>query len=117
MPVWFAVTVQVPAAPVNVIVDPLVPPLLQTPLAVNVTGLPEPPPVALTVKGGSLVSFGGSAAKIIVWVPCMIEKDAPSDRAEVKLSAALFAVMVQVPTDTAVTVVPDTEQMLLLEET
>jgi hypothetical protein len=55
LPAWFAVTVQVPPAKV-VIVVPFVPDAPQTPpgLALKVTGLPEPPPVALTLKGGSV---------------------------------------------------------------
>jgi hypothetical protein len=47
-----AVTVQLPA-PVRVIVVPLDPVAVQGPDAVNVTGDPEAPPVAETVKGAS----------------------------------------------------------------
>ena len=39
---------------VMVMLLPLVPLLLQVPVAANVTGLPEAPPVALTVNGTSL---------------------------------------------------------------
>jgi hypothetical protein len=67
LPAWFAVTVQVPA-PVSVIVEPFGPPLVQLSVAPteNVTGLPEPPPVADTVKGGSPNVLSPSAANVIV---------------------------------------------------
>ena len=53
-PAWSALTEQVPE-PWIVIVDPLVPLAVQTAAgaAVNVTGLPDAPPVALTVNGAS----------------------------------------------------------------
>ena len=54
-PAWFACTVQVPA-PTIVIVEPFTPPDVHTPagdVTVNVTGFPEPPPVAATVTGAS----------------------------------------------------------------
>ena len=56
-----AVTVHVPIVPVSAIVEPFVPLPVQTPDAVKVTGLPEPPPLAETTKGASIVNFGGNA--------------------------------------------------------
>ena len=61
-----------PAAPLNVMVDPLVPLCVHTPEAVNVTGLPEPPPVADTVNGASVVNLFASAPNEMVCVPCAI---------------------------------------------
>src|SRR4051812_44790334 len=50
-------------------VDPFDPELRQTVpgVAANVTGLPEVPPVALTVKGGSPAAPSDRAAKVIAW--------------------------------------------------
>src|SRR5229473_4995785 len=52
-----------------VTVLPLVPPDVQTPagLAVKVTGFPEAPPVALTVKGASPYVLLPSAPNVIAW--------------------------------------------------
>ena len=102
---------QVPIDPLSVIVVPLVPLLLQTPVALKVTGRPEPPPVADTVNGGSLVNFGGSVLKVIVWLACVMDMETASERLLVVESAALVAVTVQVPTAIGVIVEPDTEQV------
>ena len=51
VPAWLALMVHVPPA-TSVTVEPLVPETVQTPVVaeVKVTGLPEAPPVVLTVK-------------------------------------------------------------------
>jgi hypothetical protein len=60
-----AVTVQEPAETV-VIVAPLAPPDVHAPDAMNVTGFPEAPPVALTVNGGSPYVRSAGAANPMV---------------------------------------------------
>ena len=50
LPSWFAVTVQLPALAIVSVFDSS---SAQLPDAVNVTGLPEPPPVAETANGVS----------------------------------------------------------------
>ena len=42
--------------------------------AVKVTGLPDAPPVALTLKSGSLTVLSVSAAKLMVWLAWAIAK-------------------------------------------
>src|SRR5512140_39426 len=61
-----AVTVQLPAA-VMVMVLPFVPLDVQLPVAANVTGLVEPPPVALTVNGASPYVLLGRVPKRMAW--------------------------------------------------
>src|SRR2546428_839540 len=61
-----AVTVQLPA-PVIVIVAPLVPPLVQLPVAPKLTVSPDEA-VALTTNGGSPKVLPASAANVMVWV-------------------------------------------------
>jgi hypothetical protein len=50
-----------------VMVAPFAPLEVQLPAAVKVTGLPEPPPVALTVKGASPYVLFASAPNVIAW--------------------------------------------------
>jgi hypothetical protein len=67
LPAWLAVTVQAPV-PAMVIVLPVVPEARQTlaGVAAKVTGLPEPPPVALTVRGDTpYVRFGNGLKPIV----------------------------------------------------
>ena len=59
--------------PTRVMVCPLLPEAAQTPAgpALKVTGVPEPPPVALTVKGASPSRWLGSGPKLMAcdaWV-------------------------------------------------
>ena len=70
-------TVHVPTVPMSEMVVPLVPLALQTPLAVKITGLPEGPPVALTVNDGNDVSLVLIGANVIVWPPLKIKN--PTD--------------------------------------
>ena len=55
-----------------VIVLPFVPPLVQLSAAptVNVTGLPEAPPVAITSKGASPYVLSASVPKFMAWLAC-----------------------------------------------
>ena len=65
-PAWLAAIVQVPAAtPVTVL-----PLTVQTPVVVevNVTGLPDRPPVAETVPLPPTLNVG-AVPKLIVWLP------------------------------------------------
>ena len=48
-------------------VAPLIPLEVQTPLAVNVTRFPEPPPIALTLNGAALVSLLLIGANAMDW--------------------------------------------------
>jgi hypothetical protein len=41
--------------------------MVHGPVATNVTGLLDPPPLALTLKSGELVVLLGIGAKVIVW--------------------------------------------------
>ena len=64
LPAWFASIAQVPLDRIVTVV-PLTLHALEP--VENVTALPEAPPVALTVKGGSVVCLSGSGAKLIAW--------------------------------------------------
>jgi hypothetical protein len=68
-------------APVIVIVDPFVPELEQLPVAANVTGFPEAPPLAETVNGASPNVLPGRAANAIVWDAFAIENDCGTSEA------------------------------------
>ena len=46
------------------------PATVQLPSAVKVTGWPDAPPVALTVKSGSPKFLSPSGAKLMVWLAC-----------------------------------------------
>ena len=65
---WLALTVQVPSA-ISATVAPLVPETVQTLVVaeVNVTGLPEAPPVALTVTLVPYMEGEGAVPNEIVW--------------------------------------------------
>src|SRR5262249_25270012 len=62
-PAWCAVMVHVPTP----VMCTLAPDTVQLPAAVNVTGCPDPPPVALTVKSGSPICLSASGSKLIAW--------------------------------------------------
>src|SRR5581483_9468730 len=68
LPACDAVTVHEPAEAI-VIVAPLSPPEVQVPDAVNVTALPDAPPLAVTVNGASPYTASAGCAKVMVWFP------------------------------------------------
>ena len=74
LPAWLSTMQHVPAAmPVTVL--PLVPPVVQTEVVVelNVTGLPDAPPVAYTVPVPPTISVG-ALPKLMVWLPMPMAK-------------------------------------------
>jgi hypothetical protein len=68
LPSCDAFTEQVPTA-IIVTVDPLVPPVVQTAVAVleKVTEFPDAPPAALTINAESPYVLFGNAPNVIVW--------------------------------------------------
>src|SRR4051812_14176298 len=64
LPAWEAVTVQLPAP----VMCTVLPETVQVPVAAKVTGCPESPPVALTVKSGSPKVLAPKGPKLIVWL-------------------------------------------------
>ena len=65
LPIWLAVTLHVPATPVNEIVAPFTPPDVQTPVAPKVTVNPDVLDAA-TTKGASVVSLFESGLNVMV---------------------------------------------------
>jgi hypothetical protein len=114
LPAWSALIVQVP----TVTKVTVVPDTVQTLVVadVMVTASPEEA-VALTVTGPWSKRLSASAAKVIVWLPLLIVKPCWTWDAAFQLALpAWSALMVQVPTVTKVTVVPETVQTLVVAE-
>src|SRR6185436_6637863 len=108
LPACDAVTEQLPA-PVIVTVLPLT---LQLPAAPNVTGLPEPPPVALIANGASPNVRLASAPKTIDCAAFAIANDCAASVAAAKFRLpACDAVTEQLPAPVIVTVLPLTLQL------
>jgi hypothetical protein len=65
--------------------------MAQTPAgaAVNVTGLPDAPPVALTLKSGLPIVLLGNAAKLIVWLALLIISEPAAEGAPVPVDARI----------------------------
>ena len=95
-----------------VTVAPLVPEVVHTEGVelVNVTGLPDAPPVAVTVPVPATTTVG-AAPKVIVWFALLITTLKFAVNEVVVVSAAFVAVREQVPTVRVVKVNKETEQI------